>query len=155
MKTTIRTATMQDAVAVAFKMREADRAEVWASNRNDPMTACTNAVAVSTMAWAAYHDDRPVCIFGVAPLSALSGIGSPWLLGTDEVAEHSLRFLRRCRPYVRRMLGVYPVLVNHVDDRNEASKGWLRWLGFELGEPAPYGPFGVPFRPFRLEVPHV
>jgi len=51
------------------------------------------------------------------------------------------------------MLAVYPRLVNHVDERNEASKRWLSWLGFELGEPEPHGPFGIPFRPFRLEVP--
>lgn len=153
MKVTVVPATVEAAEFVGQHLRASDRDEVWASHKEDPIVACIASVGASTMAWAGYYDDRPVCVFGVAPVNLLGGIGSPWLLGTDELATHSLRFLRRCRPYVRRMLGVYPTLVNHVDDRNEASKEWLRWLGFELGEPAPHGPFGLPFRPFKLEMP--
>ena len=155
MTVSVRIASMADALIVAANMREADRREVWASSRSTPESAVLESLRVSTHAWIGYYDDRPVCVFGVAPLNMIAGIGSPWLLGTDELVKRPAAFLRRCRPYVGRMLAVYPKLVNHVDDRNEASKGWLRWLGFELGKPEPHGPFGIPFRPFHLEVPHV
>lgn len=155
MTVTVRTARIEDALVVAANMREADRREVWASSRSTPGQAIRESLRVSTSAWVAYYDGHPVGVFGVAPLNMIAGIGSPWLLGADELVKRPVRFLRRCRPYVRKMLQVYPKLVNHVDDRNEASKEWLRWLGFELGEPEPYGPFGLPFRPFILGVPHV
>lgn len=155
MTVSVRAARLDDALVVAANMREADRAEVWASSHATPERAIREALRVSTAAWVGYYDGRPVCVFGVAPLNMVAGIGSPWLLGTDELVERPAAFLRRCRPYVARMLAVYPKLVNHVDDRNEASKRWLSWLGFTLCEPEPYGPDRVPFRPFHLEVPNV
>ena len=153
MTVTVRAARLEDALVVAANMREADRREVWASSHSTPERAIRESLRVSTSAWVGYYDGVPVCVFGVAPLNMIAGIGSPWLLGTETLAERPASFLRRCRPYVRKMLAVYPKLVNHVDERNEASKRWLSWLGFELGEPEPHGPFGIPFRPFRLEVP--
>lgn len=155
MTTSVRPATFEDALVVAANMRAADRAEVWASSHSTPEGSVRDSLRVSTHAWVGYYDDRPVCVFGAAPLNLIAGVGSPWLLGTDELAERPAAFLRRCRPYVARMVAVYPKLVNHVDDRNEASKRWLSWLGFEIGEPEPHGPDGVLFRPFKLEVPHV
>lgn len=155
MSITVRAARLDDALVVAANIREADRAEVLASSHSTPERAISESLRVSTAAWVGYYDDRPVCVFGVAPLNLLAGIGSPWLLGTDDLAERPAGFLRRCRPYVRRMLRVYPTLVNHVDDRNEVSKRWLSWMGFTLCEPVPYGPDLLPFRPFRLEVSNV
>lgn len=155
MTVTVVPATFDHALQVAENMREGDRMEVWASSKSSPWEATTQSLRASTVAWAGLYDGRAVCVFGVAPLNLVAGIGSPWLLGTDELATRKAAFLRRCRPYVGRMLRVYPTLVNHVDDRNEASKEWLRWLGFTLGEPEPHGPFKMPFRPFKLEVSHV
>lgn len=155
MTVTVRAARLADIAYVAENMREADRAEVWASSHAMPGKALTESLRVSTAAWTGLYDDRPVCMFGVSPLNMVAGIGSPWLLGTDELLHRRAAFLRRCRPYVARMLRVYPKLVNHVDDRNEASKRWLRWLGFTLCEPEPYGPDRRLFRPFYLEVSHV
>ena len=155
MTVTVRAARLEDALVVAANMREADRAEIWASSRSTPERAIRDSLRVSTAAWVGYYDGVPVCAFGVAPLNMVAGIGSPWLLGTDGLTQRPASFLRRCRPYVRKMLAVYPKLVNYVDDRNEASKAWLSWLGFEISEPEPHGPDGAMFRPFKLEVPHV
>ena len=152
---TVRAANLEDALVVAANMREADVREVWASSHSTPERAVRESLRVSTAAWIGYYDGWPVCVFGVAPLNMVAGIGSPWLLATDELTERPAAFLRRCRPYVARMLRVYPKLVNHVDDRNEASKRWLSWLGFTLCEPEPHGPDRLSFRPFHLEVPHV
>lgn len=151
----VRAAKLDDALVVAANMREADVREVWASSHSTPEQAVRESLRVSTAAWVGYYEDAPVCVFGVAPLNMVAGIGSPWFLGTDKLLERPSSFLRRCRPYVARMLRVYPRLVNHVDDRNELSKRWLSWLGFTLCEPEPYGPDRISFRPFHLEVPHV
>lgn len=155
MTASVRWAALGPALAVAVAMRKEDRDEVMAACGKDPVSAMTDALRVSTSAWVGFYDERPVCVFGVAPLNMIAGVGTPWLLGTDELAERPAAFLRRCRPYVGAMLRVYPKLVNHVDDRNEASKRWLGWLGFKMGDPAPYGVAGRLFRPFSIEVSHV
>lgn len=140
-------------MAVAFEMREADALEVRLAYGMGPVDAVMRSLDASTHAWVGYYDDRPVCVFGVAPLSVLGGIGSPWLLGTDDLVRRPAAFLRRCRPYVAEMLAVYPELVNHVHEGNTASKRWLSWLGFKLEAPAPYGVAGAMFHRFTLEIP--
>lgn len=133
---------------VAPRVREADRAELWASGRSTPEQALAYGFSHSSSAWTGFVDDVPVCMFGVAPVSLLGGLGSPWMIGTDAIEAHQFAFLRRCRPCVEQMRSLYDVLVNWVDDRNVVAHRWLRWLGFTLHAPEPHGPDGVLFRRF-------
>lgn len=151
-KAAIVPATWEHVGVVAAAMRAADVAEVWASSRSTPYEALKHGMDTSSLVWTGTIDDEPICIFGVAPLSLLGGIGVPWLLGTDAVERHQRIFLRHCRPVVADMLSVYNHLVNFVDERNTVSQRWLRWLGFALDEPEPFGPDGLPFRRFQLRV---
>ncbi|MBA4281091.1 hypothetical protein, partial [Ralstonia sp.] len=82
MTTSVRPANLEDALVVAANMREADRREVWASSRSTPEGSIRESLRISTHAWVGYYDGRPVCVFGVAPLNMVAGLGSPWLLGT-------------------------------------------------------------------------
>lgn len=136
--------------AVAHGMRKADRDEVWAASHSSPYEALAHAMDTSTQVWTGMIDDRPICMFGVAPVSLLGGIGIPWMLGTDDIERHQLIFLRRCRPVVAEMLTLYNHLVNLVDERNTTSQRWLKWLGFTLHDPQPHGPDAMPFRLFEL-----
>lgn len=135
---------------IAAGMRQADRDEIWAASHVAPEAALRQGLRTSTIAWAGLIDGEPVCLFGVSPLSIVSGDGVPWMLGTEAVVRHQRTFLRHCRSCVDRMRAVYPTLTNYVDDRNTASKRWLRWLGFEIDEPAPYGVEGRMFRRFQM-----
>lgn len=137
---------------VAAAMRQADRDEVWATSHSTPERALARGVANSTRVWVGLVDGEPACLFGVAPRSIVLGEGTPWLLGTEATVRYQRAFLAASRVCVDAMLAVYPRLVNYVDDRNEASKRWLLWLGFTLDEPAPYGVDGLMFRRFTMEV---
>lgn len=136
-------------IASRLVMREADRREVMAASGRYPEEALQESVRVSTECWAGMLGEEPIAIFGVGPLNILNGIGSPWMLGSDELVAHSFYLLRMSRPYVERMHQIYPVLFNLVDERNTVSQRWLRWMGFKMYDPIPYGPFGVKFRPFE------
>lgn len=110
------------------------------------------SVAVSSHHWAFIAaDGEPVAVFGVAPVSLISGIGTPWLLGTERVFAFPGVLIREGRRYLQAMRNVYPSLANHVDARNVKSIRWLKHLGFTIGEPEPYGVAGLPFYPFHLE----
>lgn len=87
-------------------------------------------------------------MFGVAPASLVGGLGVPWMIGTDAIERYQFTFLRHCRPCVDQMRLLYDTLVNWVDDRNVVAQRWLRWLGFHVEQPEPYGPDGIPFRRF-------
>jgi hypothetical protein len=136
---------------IAAHMREADRMEVEATGKDNPFDAVNLSYKMSRKAWTAIVDDEPIMMFGVSPISELSGLGSPWLLGTDGVLKVKRQFIRECRGCLEDMISLYPRLINSVDVRNEVSIRWLHWLGFEFYEPISIGANGELFYPFYME----
>ncbi len=143
-------ATLEHVVEMAPRMRQADVDEVLAAAGMLPADALLLSVMSSQESWAAVLDGRVVCIWGVGDVDGYPGVGTPWLLGTDDVHRVRRTFLRECRRYVSCWLERYQVLVNFTDDRNTLSQHWLRWLGFTIMDTEPYGPQGMPFRKFFM-----
>lgn len=136
--------------AIVAGVRQADIDELWASSFSTVEGAIERGLRASTAAWTVLYDGAPVTIAGVAPLSILGAVGVPWLVGTAAVERAPVPFLRASRGYVPRMLGLYHHLVNYVDNRNTTAIRYLRWLGFQMGEPTPHGVLGLPFRRFEM-----
>ncbi|PRZ51226.1 hypothetical protein BX589_12067 [Paraburkholderia fungorum] len=143
-------ATLEHALAMAPRMREADRAECWALARLSPIEALQLSIETAVYAWTWLVDDEPACIFGVGTRSMIGETGVPWLLSTDLVAAHPMPFLRRYREYLAAMLKAFPHLSNVVDSRYATCVEWLKWLGFEVHDAIPMGPDGVPFHLFEM-----
>jgi hypothetical protein len=141
-----------DAEELIRLLRDADRQEVEASaGIGNVEAAIHHSIASSWRCWSGRADGELGCVFGVAPLSALSGIGAPWLLGTTVMDANPRAVIRRSPRYIRPMLELFPHLMNMVDVRNTRSIQWLRWLGFRIHEqPQPFGPYGMPFLRFEM-----
>lgn len=141
---------------LAPRIRQADRDELWAAHcRVDMRAALLEALAVSTEAFAAMAGDTPICAFGIAPMSLLGSQGTPWMLGTEEIRQHVRPFLDGSRVVVARWRQDWSLMVNCVDARNRDAIRWLRWLGFQLDDARPYGPFNLPFHRFEMRSMHV
>jgi hypothetical protein len=136
---------------IAGNIREADKDELWASACLSPESALWKSLGSSAVAWTGLYDSIPVCMFGVASGSDLAGVGIPWMIGTNDLDRLAFAFLRRNKSKVQEMLDIFPRLMNYVDERNVRAIRWLAWLGFKIGEPVPYGPYQMPFRPFEME----
>ncbi|MCV6545692.1 MAG: hypothetical protein OIF56_00140 [Cohaesibacter sp.] len=147
-------ATKDHAKAIAPYMRQADRDEVMAGSGHLPLEALLFSLNQSDQAWTGRVDGVPAVMFGVGTINLLYRIGAPWLLGTEAVERHSLVFLRHSMLWKSHLLSLYDELHNVVDDRNDVSKRWLVWLGFELGEPFDLGN-GICFRSFWMRNLHV
>lgn len=142
-----------DIAHIAANLRDADRREIAASRGPEvqPADAIANTVLRSSHVWIAVAGDgEPIAIFGVAPISMIDGIGSPWMLSTERVYEHPRALVTEARRYLSAMRETYPTLYNFVDARNDKSIRWLKRLGFALQPAAPYGPAGVPFHRFEM-----
>lgn len=135
---------------LARHLRAADRAELHASGFEDPQRAIELSVATSTHMVAAVAEGRCGAIFGCAPASMLSGVGVPWMLGTDLVVTHQRALMADAPAYIRAMLHAYPLLVNHVHAENTVAVRWLRRAGFKLHPALPHGPHGAPFHLFEM-----
>ena len=147
----IRATEPGDAELLAAAMREADIAEVRACG-HEPLAAARRSVAQSLLCWSAFVDGELACIIGCAPISIVSGIGSPWMLGTPVLDTQSRVLVRLTPRYIATMLKAFPHLVNHVHAENTPSVRWLKRLGFTLHEAAPFGALGEAFHRFEMKV---
>ena len=138
---------------IASGMRAADREEVFAASGRSPAAALAYSYRKSTYCWTALFDGRPEIMWGIGDINILTGVGAPWLLGTDAVEKNFRAFLRISNGWPAQLLRRYSVLRNFVDVRNEVSIRWLEWLGFRLLDPFEFR--GYEFRLFEMEAADV
>jgi len=135
--------------ALKGRLRRQDSDEVLAATGLQPNAGLQRSFSLSSMAWAVMRDARVIAVFGVGD-GPVSGTGSPWLLGSEELAAATRGFVLYSRQYLGEMLRRYGRLMNWVDARNSCSVRWLRWCGFSVEMPRPYGPFRLPFHAFYM-----
>ncbi len=143
-----RPATPADAHDLAPRLRALDAAEVRAAG-SEPLPALISAIEQSLDARAAVHAGRVVMLFGYSAPDPFGDVASPWALGSPEVVRLLPSHSRFARDYLRQVRRLYPSLVNFVDARNKPAIRWLRHIGFEIAEAAPFGPLGSPFHKFE------
>lgn len=143
-------ATEDHARWIAPRMTAADAAEILAGSRRSPLEGLLQSLRLSLKSWTWLVDGEPACMYGVVAPVLVGRLGSPWMLSTPLVKKHTFAFLRNYRSQINEMLGMYPVLVNFVDARHTVCIRWLKWTGFRVGDPEPFGPDGAPFCRFEL-----
>lgn len=152
MKITYRPATLADARDLAPRLRAADAEEVWAATGRSARDVLTASVRTSSLCIAAEVDGRCEGLFGVVPISPLSGEAGVWMLASDVADQHARAWLVEAPQWLVLLSDGWLVLRNRVDARNKRSIRWLRRMGFEVGPAEPWGWAGQPFREFRMDV---
>jgi hypothetical protein len=135
---------------IATKARPADIDELWAQGRQTPAQCMETGLRLSVTAFTGLVDGVPVLMFGATPYSILAGQGVAWMVGSTDLDQLRVQkaLLRKSREGLDILQRQFPLLFNHVDERNESAKRWLAWLGFSFGEPEPIGPDARLFRSF-------
>lgn len=146
----IRPTQAGDAELLAERMRACDVAEVHAYGHHDIAAAVRSSVGRSMLCWTSFADGEIAAIMGVAPVSVLGGVGSPWMLGTPVLDKYSRILVRKTPEYIRTMLNAFPHLVNYVHADNVTSIRWLQRIGFTMHDAAPFGARGEPFHRFEM-----
>ena len=134
---------------IANRMGHWDRIECEAGGRS-PVDALRLSLAGSVMAWTALVDRSPVAMWGVAPLSEIDGLGTPWMLGTDEARRHPRAFFEGGAFTVPEMLSRFRRLENMVAVGNKPAIRLLARWGFMVGGSV-VERNGVDFVPFWKE----
>lgn len=121
--------------------------EVKASHGLDILTAAREGALRSEESWVALHQDNVIGVFGVIPVTLLGDVASPWLLTTGRYPKELLRGTKIIIPH---LLNKWPILINYIDARYEASLRWAKWTGFTIHPAEPYGREQLPFH--RIEM---
>lgn len=144
----IRDASLDDADLIAPILRDVDREEIAASSGYRPLRALRLSIMASSVCRVGLADGVPACIYGVSQATLFSDTGSIWMLGTHILQDHAVRFLRENRGEIEAMRQGLRRLENYCDARNRATLRWLKWLGFTIEAPQPYGVKELPFHYF-------
>lgn len=133
--------------AIASRMRGIDRMECEAMGRTAKQ-ALRFSLMTSSKAWTALVDGKPEAMFGVVVSSVLTGEGSPWFLGTDEVYRHPRALLMWGPGIIARLCDSRIALRNLVSRDNVQAIRLLKRWGFTVGMEA-IDVQGVAFLPFE------
>lgn len=140
----------QAIIHVANNMREADIAELSASQRIDPEEGLRNSIKISDYASVLVIKNEIAGIFGLVRTQSLVADGVPWFLGTDVVDKYPLAFVKKTKKIVALMNDWCPELMNYVHEDNEKSIRYLKMMGFTVSKEAePIGCDGGMFYKFN------
>ena len=147
-----READFSDVELLVDDVRQADIDELIATSGESPELVMYKGLCVSTHAWVGIVDDVPICMFGVAPRSLLTGHGHPWMISTNKVDKNARKFARHSHDVIGMMRESYQYLDNWVDARNTRAIRWLKVLGFTIEPTVEYGVESRPFHHFFMGV---
>lgn len=140
----IRKARKGDGADLAPRLRDVDRTEIQAVSKEEPAKLLEEAVEANKYTYSIMFKDRPIAILGLTPYN--DNTSMIWLVGSSEIVDIQIPFLRNSLKWVKAFHELYPVLFNFVSVQNELHIKWLKWLGFEFGKTFPE--FGLNKQPF-------
>ena len=119
---------------IAARMRSDDIAECAAFGRT-PKSALRLGLMGSSHVLTAKLNGRPEAMMGIVVTSAISGEGTPWMLGSDEIYRHPKAMLT-LGPHVLALWGrdSSKSWSNLVSAENARSIRFLRRIGFHIGD---------------------
>lgn len=95
--------------------------------------------------YTALAGSKVLCMYGVVPEPEGGRI---WMLSCDGIEKYGLGVSRITRGEIKRFLSQYRYIYNIVDERNQVTIRWLKWLGFKFGSTHLIGPSRQPFKEF-------
>lgn len=128
-----------DVVLIAENMRAVDREEIELSSGLPPLEALQYSFEHSEYCQTMLLEDEPIGMFGVSKNSLLSSVGCIWFLGTADMHKVKKSFVFHALHYIKVFFNYADRLENYVWVGNKLSIRWLKWCGFTLDKPAPYG----------------
>ena len=131
-----REASLVDAFLLAPVLRVADLNEISVSSPGRPaLFILLDVLEQSTFALAICEEgtDEVVALCGVAPYHG-QGVGTPWMLGSDQLLVVQRSFVRHSRAIIALMQHHFPFLMNWVDARNTLHVHWLKRMGFTFDD---------------------
>ena len=77
-------------------------------------------------------DDEPIAMCGTVPTEHNNG--SVWMLGTQDINNNKISFLKGCKEVVNLLQGNFEVIGNIVPLDHAETINWLGWCGFQFHE---------------------
>jgi hypothetical protein len=119
--------------------REIDELEALMVNGHDAYNTAISNFYLSVNTWVGLLYGVPVVLFGHTKEDIASGVSKPWFMGTKHMDRCGLSILRRTRKYIAKIKAASTKIEATVHKDNNISLKWLKWAGFNIGQPEPFG----------------
>ena len=123
-------ATTEDIEEVCSSLRHDDRKEIMGTRWDESHESLVSSfVHIRGGKFAAIHDDRAVCIFGITPV--YPGVGQGWLIGTDEIGKCGVEIAHAAKKIIKAVfdLDTHRVQAFSAAFHTQAHQ-WLEMIGF-------------------------
>ena len=115
---------------LASAMDEAGREMIRKYWGIEPAEGLERSFEASSLCWTILVDGRVAGMFGCS--GDEGGTGYAWLTTAPDIEKVRLRFIRRSRGYIERMLQRHGALVSWAHVENRPLLAWLQWSGFRV-----------------------
>lgn len=146
--------TEADLEELAANILPADKTEILAMGFSVDW-ALRNSLKTSLEAVTCRANGEVACVTGVCQSIALSDTVAPWLISTPIILANPRPQLHYSRLILNKWRAEHPYMANYVDTRHFRAVRWLKWLGANLEDPIPFGPYARPFHKFTFGEPDV
>ena len=140
--------TADHCAMLAANMRHEDAEEVRAFGESR-IRAVNRAFRSGIMCRTAFVDGELAAMWGIGG-NLLSNVGHPWLLTTPVCERVKVTYVKVGKAQLADMLALRPVLIDYVAAKYTRAIGFLKLLGFTVGDPAPLGRRNGLFCKFEL-----
>ena len=144
------TPTEEDVAFLAVHMRDEDRRELVGAVGPNIKGEVARCVRNSAKCWVCRYDGVVLAAFGVIETNPFRKHGIIWMLSTRYTAQHKVYAGKWTRKGIAALLRDWEYLYNYVDDGNEETIVWLKWLGAKVYPAKPYGIYGLPYHFFEF-----
>ena len=96
----------------------------------EPAEGLERSFEASSLCWTILVDGRTAGMFGCS--GGEDGTGYAWMTTAPDIEKVRLRFIRRSRQYIDRMLQRHGALVSWAHAENRPLLAWLQWSGFRV-----------------------
>lgn len=131
-------------------IRKSDEMEGYLLTGKDPYDELHDSFYHSTVIKTAFINGKARALFGVVPLSLLSGVGCVWFVAHEEVEQYKKDFFYTSKKEVYGLFKNFDYIYNYADAENKKSLKWLKLIGFQVDEPEPVGVFQHLFCKFGM-----
>lgn len=143
--------TLENLKYIADNLKEADRKEI--IGQEGPGTIhdeILRSAMHSEFCLVCNFNDEPVAVFGLRRTSPFEKIGLVWLVTTAKTQERKVFVGRETKRVINRFRKDWKLLYNYVDEGNNNTIKWLKWLGAKVYPAEPHGIYGLPYHYFEF-----
>lgn len=142
--------TEEDIIYLTKHLRKEDRRELTGMVGPDIEKEIRHCITASECAYACSLEGKTLAAFGVICKNPMSRHGIIWMLASEETAKHKLYTGKWTKKGIEAFLNDWEFLYNYVDEGNDETIKWLKWIGAKVYPPVPRGLYGRNYHLFTF-----